>query len=106
MQTLIELIKTNEDWLMHRVLNYAKERDYTKYTSTLAEAWRVSIAGLSEAILHVLEKSDAVPELNPDEDYEKDTVAAFGVLEAKWHRERGIRLDMFLGLQLVKMLTN
>lgn len=98
MQALIELIKSSEKWLMHRVLTYAKQYNYTRYTSTLAEAWRVSIAGFSDAMLQAMEKSDTPPELDPDEDYEKDPVAAFGVLEAKRHRERGIRLDMFLGL--------
>jgi hypothetical protein len=31
---------------MARVLSYAKEFGYTKYTSTLQEAWRLSISGL------------------------------------------------------------
>ncbi|MBN1584099.1 MAG: response regulator [Anaerolineae bacterium] len=103
-KTLYELITTSEDWLMHRVLAYARERDYVKYTSTLAEAWRISIAGLSEAIVGVLDSggegpaSVRVPELGPDEDYLSDPIAAFGVLEARRHRARGISLDMFLGL--------
>ena len=98
MHPLAKLIKTHEEWLMKRVLAYAKKHNYTKYTSTLAEAWRISIAGLSDAVLQALEKSDAPPELDPDENYERDPVSAFGVIEARRHRERGIRLDMFLGL--------
>lgn len=98
MQTLINLIRTHEKWLMHRVLRYAKEHEYTQYTSTLTEAWRVSIAGLSEALIRAAEIHKGIPELNPDESYEKDPVAAFGIMEARKHRERGVRLDMFLGL--------
>jgi len=48
---LYDLIATHEDWLMNRVLHHARLHDYTKYTSTLAEAWRVSIQGLSEPLI-------------------------------------------------------
>ena len=44
------LILSSEDILIEKILAYAKEHDYVKYTSTLWEAWRLSIAGLSEAM--------------------------------------------------------
>lgn len=97
-KALYELIESNEDWLMERVLSYAKEGDYTRYTSTLVEAWRASIVGLSEPLLELIEKGDKVPELVADMDFSSDPSAAFGVLEAKRHRERGITLGLFLGL--------
>ena len=97
-ESLKTLLATSEEWLMHRVLDYAKRQDYTRYTSTLAEAWRVSIAGLTETITEALQRHDVPPELHPDEDYANDPIAAFGMLEARRHRERGVRLDMFLGL--------
>lgn len=93
-----DLLLQHEEWLMERVLRYAKEREYTKYTSTLAEAWRVSISGLTESIVGCMQQSDAIPELGPDEDYSQDPAASFGILEAKKHRSRGISLGMFLGL--------
>ncbi|MCC7573409.1 MAG: PAS domain S-box protein, partial [Candidatus Methanofastidiosum sp.] len=98
MKKLIELISSNEDWLMQRVLDYAKARDYTKYTSTLVEAWRLSISGLSESLIKGLNQYKGIPELTPDEDYSKDPIAAFGILEAQMHRSRGVTLSMFLGL--------
>ena len=97
-EPLFELIRTSENWLIRRILKYAKERGYVKYTSTLEEAWRLSIAGLSEPLLDSLRKSEAPLELTPDEDFTEDPVASFGVKEAKLHRTRGVTIGMFLGL--------
>jgi signal transduction histidine kinase/ActR/RegA family two-component response regulator len=98
MNELAELVLSHENWLMQRVLQYAKEHEYTKYTSTLAEAWRTSIAGLSEALVQGLEFHGGPPQFGPDEDFTKDPIASFGILEAQLHRARGVRLGMFLGL--------
>ena len=98
MLPLRNLIASSEDWLMHRVLDYAKRRDYAKYTSTLVEAWRASIAGLSSALRQVMDAGTACPELGPDEDFTKDPAASFGIIEAQKHRSRGTTIAMFLGL--------
>jgi hypothetical protein len=82
-QRFIDLIAGSEDWLRHRVLDYASRRDYTRYTPTLAEDWRLSIAGLSASLLEAWQRSDRPPELGPDEDFSQDPIAAFGILEAK-----------------------
>ena len=95
---LCDHLVVQEEWLMQRVLDYAHERDYTKYTSTLVEAWRISIVGLTETIQKAAALGDAVPELGPDDDYVQDPIASFGIMEAQKHRERGITLSMFLGL--------
>lgn len=95
---LQELVLANEDWLMRRVLAYAKEHDYTRYASTLIEAWRVSIVGLSAPIVQALTDIDAAPELPCDMDFSRHPASAFGVSEARLHRERGITLGLFLGL--------
>ena len=97
-QRFIDLIAGSEDWLMRRVLDYAKKRDYVQYTSTLAEAWSLSIAGLSAPLLKAWQLSDQPPELGPDDNYPRDPIAAFGMLEAQRHRARGVSLSMFLGL--------
>jgi len=98
MERLYELIACSESWLVRRVIAYARERGYTKYTSTLEEAWRASIAGLSAPLIGLLRESAAPLELSPDDDFSSDPLSAFGVLEARRHRERGIALPMFLGL--------
>lgn len=97
-QELTRLIVSHEEWLMHRVLDYAKRYDYAKYTPTLEEAWRLSIAGLSGALRELLSRKPAVPELGPDEDYTLDAVASFATREARLHRARGVTIEMFLGL--------
>jgi diguanylate cyclase len=98
LQCLYDLIATNEDWLMSRVLYHAQLHNYTKYTSTLAEAWRMSIQGLSEPLMQAIKESNGPPEFGPDDDFIKDPVASFGILEARRHRSRGVTLSMFLGL--------
>jgi signal transduction histidine kinase len=98
MQDLRRLIADHETWLMERVLDYAKRHRYTQYTSTLLEAWRISIVGLSDSILAALESYDGPPEMGPDEDFTQDPIASFGMLEARRHRQRGVTLSMFMGL--------
>ncbi|MEQ8188019.1 MAG: ATP-binding protein, partial [Candidatus Eremiobacterota bacterium] len=98
MEKLINILTENENWLIERVIHYAREHGYSKYTSTLAEAWRISINGLSQAILDALKVYSEPPELNPDDDYLKDPVTSFGIIEAQKHRSRGVTIGMFLGL--------
>lgn len=98
MERLYDLIARSESLLVRHVIAYARARGYTKYTSTLEEAWRASIAGLSAPLIELLRGSAAPLELSPDEDFSSDPLSAFGVLEARRHRERGITLPIFLGL--------
>jgi signal transduction histidine kinase len=98
MESLAKLIGDNEEWLMQRVLQYARDRNYVKYTSTLAEAWRISVANLSNAIVTALEIHPQPPELGPDDDYTRDPIASFGVQEARLHRARGLTIGMFMSL--------
>lgn len=97
MKEIISLINSSEEWLIERVLEYAKRQNYTKYTSTLKEAWRLSIQELSKVLCGAIE-SGLDAELTPDESYTDDHGAAFGNIEAKLHRERGISFPMFMGL--------
>ena len=93
-----KLVAENEEWLMARILGYAKSRGYAQYTSTLREAWRLSISGLSKAMLEITQKEKPELELGPDEQFIDDPIAGFGIREARLHRERGVSLGMFLGL--------
>jgi diguanylate cyclase (GGDEF)-like protein len=94
----IDHITAHEDWLMERILGYAINRGYAKYTSTLKEPWRLSISGLSNSLVEAIKIKGRDLELKPDENYAADPAAKFGIAEAKLHRERGINLAMFLGL--------
>jgi len=93
-----DYLLNHEDWLMERILHYAVQQGYTKYTSTLKEAWRLSISGLSDSLVSSAKAENTNFELSPDQDYLKDPASLFGRVQAKRHRDRGIRLDMFLGL--------
>ncbi len=97
-EALCALIAENEDWLIDRILHYAKRQGYVRYAPTLREAWRQVIAGLSNSMIVALKSLPSDVELEPDEDYTKDTLTQFGILEAMRHRDRGVDLRMFLGL--------
>ena len=82
---------------MRRILARALEHGYTPYTSTLEEAWRASIEGLSTALSEAW-ASDREPRAPRAEAGPAKAEDAFAILEARRHRERGIPLAMFLGL--------
>jgi diguanylate cyclase (GGDEF)-like protein len=99
LEPLKTLLPVNEQWLMTRILSYARRQQYTRYTSTLVEAWRLSISGLSRAIIEASDTyGERVAEFTPDEDYTENPIAEFGITEARLHRKRGVSLVMFLGL--------
>ena len=76
MHPFATFLKEHDVWLMRRVRDYALERGYTRYTSTLEEAWRISIVGLTDSIAAALEVSDAPWELDPDDSFVADPIAA------------------------------
>jgi signal transduction histidine kinase/CheY-like chemotaxis protein/HPt (histidine-containing phosphotransfer) domain-containing protein len=98
MTGLYQLIADNEDWLLERTIQLAKERGYTPYTSTLEQAWRTAIHGLSEPLLTALGEGRSLSPPQAEIDYVRDPIAAFGVVEAQRHRSRGITMGLFLGL--------
>lgn len=98
MDTFSSQLLSNQDFLVQRVLNYARLHDYTRYTSTLEEAWRVSINGLSQALLDAVQLHADPPELEAEYEYQNDSITGFAILEAQRHRVRGVSLTLFLGL--------
>lgn len=98
MERLKGIILDSEEILIDKILDYAKKQNYVKYTSTLKEAWRMSIVGISKAIVKAIETSSIILEMGPDDDFSKSEAAEFGIIEARRHRSRGITLSMFLGL--------
>jgi len=97
MQALSDLICQREDWLVDRTIHYAKLYGYTPYTSTLAEAWRASVCGLSAPLIQALAAYDEPPQLVAG-DTAEDAITAYGIAAARRHRSRGITLGLFLGL--------
>ena len=99
MGELVRLLKEQECWIVERILGYARENGYTKYSSTLPEAWRMSVAGLIRAVEAGVQDGDGANlELLADTDWTRDQLSQFAVQEARSHRRRGITIGMFLGL--------
>ncbi|WP_161626813.1 sensor domain-containing diguanylate cyclase [Desulfospira joergensenii] len=99
MDELKNLLISHEQWLMEKILDYAKQQGYTRYSSPLINAWQLSISGLSQAVIQAIDLlGDRLPEFSPDDTYTENPIARFGIIEAGRHRKRGIRLEMFLGL--------
>ncbi len=94
----IAWLRENETWLMERILEYAKAHGYTRYTSTLLEAWRISIVGLTDSLELLLKQHPIPPALGPDENYNDDPASQFGLIEAQRHRSRGVNFAMFISL--------
>lgn len=98
MQKLIQLVTTQEDWLLRRVVDYAKIHEYTRYTSTLIEAWRISIRSLNAALESVVSSDDTIEPIDLDTQFNETAIDQFSIEEVHKHRSRGITLGMFLGL--------
>ncbi|MFT3848626.1 MAG: ATP-binding protein [Propionivibrio sp.] len=98
MQQLSDLIARREDWLVNRTIHYAKLHGYTPFTSTLTEAWRTAICGMSAPLIAALAEFSEPPQLTAAADYADDSITAFGIQVARRHRSRGITLGLFLGL--------
>lgn len=98
MKRLMDLVSRNEDWLLRRVVEYAKIHEYTRYTSTLIDAWRISINSLNSAITTVIETNDPIGQISLDTKFNETAIDKFSIQEVHKHRARGITLGMFLGL--------
>ncbi len=95
---LIDLVSQHEDRILRRVIEYAKVHEYTRYTSTLIEAWRISIQSLSEAMAQVVETHAEVPMPSLGDTFNETVIDQFSIIEVRKHRARGVTLGMFLGL--------
>jgi PAS domain S-box-containing protein len=97
-ERFIKWLRENETWLMERILSYAKTHGYTRYTSTLLEAWRISIVGLTDSLEMLIAQHPTPPALGPDERFNDDPASQFGLIEARRHRSRGVNFAMFISL--------
>jgi PAS domain S-box-containing protein len=97
MDPLVGLLRANEDDMLGRVFALASRHGYTRYSSTLVEAWRASVHGLADALIIALEENVGL-DFGVDDDLSLDPVTRFGRESALRHRSRGVTLPMFLGL--------
>ncbi|NJK87059.1 MAG: hypothetical protein HC906_14880 [Bacteroidales bacterium] len=65
-------------------IGICEKNEYTKYTSTLHEAWRMSINGLSRSLVSAAEiYGFSIPDFGPDDKFINDPVSQFGIVEAQ-----------------------
>ena len=103
--SLRDLLLSHEDWLIYRVIDYAKANDYSQYTPTLVSAWRESVVGLRDELVKALDEHPEPLPMPADHDYCADPYTAFAVDSARRHRARGVTLALFLGLTKFFRLT-
>ena len=103
--SLRDLLASHEDWLIYRVIDYAKANDYSQYTPTLVSAWRESVVGLRDELVRALDEHPEPLPMSADHDYCADPYTAFAIGSARRHRARGVTLALFLGLTKFFRLT-
>ena len=98
MTSLSQIITEGEPLLVKRVVMYAEQTGYIKYTPASPDVWLKAIQGFSSGLVNALAESADIPELVPSSESSNDSITTFGVQQARAHRNRGITLEMFLGL--------
>ena len=87
-ENLSELIKDNEDWLLWRIIKFAKEQDYIRDSSTLEESWRAMVRGLSGPLISFFDGTGGLD----------DNASAFVLEKTHSHQMRGVALSELIGL--------
>jgi len=98
MTNLVQIINEGESVLISMIMKYAEEIGYSRFTPSDPAVWKKSINGFSDGLVSALKASSEVPELSLDLEFLNDSITAFGIEQARSHRQRGVTLEMFLGL--------
>ena len=98
MTSLYKLISSSDDWLVHRILQYAEKHGYATFISLPEETWRASLTEICREFLKTLHSGKTPLDLKPDTDYTMDPVAVLGSKVANRHQKRGVTFAAFFGL--------
>lgn len=98
MQLLFDHLQNSEDRIINRLTGYAEANGYTKNSSTLAEAWPMSVAGLTASFKLAVEHSGEIQPPCAESEPADHPIGAFALQAAKNHRSRGVTPGNFLGL--------
>jgi signal transduction histidine kinase len=98
MTNLAQIINEGESALISKIRKYADKTGYSRFTPSDPTVWKISINGFSSGLISALKASSEIPELSFGLEFMQDSITAFGVEQAKKHRQRGVSLEMFLGL--------
>jgi len=96
--SLTDLIARNEDRLLGQILSLAEANGYFRFVPGTPEAWRATLRGLSGSLLQAFRSDPSPPSLTADDVGRDDGLSAFGVVEARKRRRKGMPLGIFLGL--------
>jgi len=95
-----ELLRSHEDWLIQRLVFYARRVIDIGEGASVEEAWRRCVRGISGALVKGLHTRYPDIEFRQGEDFRHDPLCSFMVSTAIRHRERGISLEMFHALMV------
>ena len=89
------LLRNSEPALLAAVRRSAREQNH--YLAAVDEIWNLAFQGLTRT-LEAAVAAGSLLEAGADAGGQADPVTEYGRVEAKRHRERGVNLEMFLGL--------
>jgi len=92
------MLQHNECLLMDAWLAASADAGYTRYTSTLSEAWRLGVYGITESLAHFIESASSPSPVTSWPPRPDDPTWTFATGEAQCHRDRGIPLADYLVL--------
>ena len=96
-ERLATALEQGEDDLTARFLGYADNGGGARGPAINAEDWRSAVGEPARALAQLLRRSADPESSGGDDDVDRNPAATFGVMAAKRHRQRGVRLEMFLG---------
>ncbi|ODM42769.1 two-component system sensor histidine kinase DorS [Cereibacter johrii] len=96
-RALADYLQSRETLLTERVVAYASTRSYSHLVSTLPEAWRSSVQGLTDSVILMLDHQQPEAAIDYDAGIGTDPSTAYGIEAGLRHRLRGISLETFIG---------
>ncbi len=98
LKAFADALRSGEDFLLERLFSHASVAEYSYFTSSTEEERRATLASPTTALIEYITTYDRPDSFHIDELRNKNPAAACGVIEAKQHRERGVRFETYLGL--------
>jgi PAS domain S-box-containing protein len=94
----IAALETGEGFMLQRLILYATQSEYPRFTSTWKKEWRMALREPAKILIAYLKGHDVPEMIHGDVVFEENPGAAFGFLEAQRHRRQGIKFDMYLAM--------
>jgi PAS domain S-box-containing protein len=89
MKRLRELLSSQEEWLVQRVLHYSGEETCIGDASSPGSSWLLGIRALSAALVNAVQNDRGVHLSSNGEDFSQDPIVSFFVTEARSRHKEG-----------------